>query len=150
MSQATAAETLEVRHVFHAPRERVFDAFVTRDGLERWFGPETTTARVHELDVRVGGTYEIDILGDDGTAHRVSGVYRAIDPPNRLEFTWVWAAGDYAGRETLVSVDFRADGATTELHLVHSGLADALAVQRHGDGWRSSLNGLAKALAPTS
>ncbi len=138
MPNAAADHVLELKQRFQAPRQRVFDAFISREGLENWFGPEQTTARVHHLDVRVGGAYEIDIVSADGEAYRVSGVYRRIDPPHRLEFTWVWGQGNYAGHETIVSLAFHDLGDTTELALTHSGLATAEAVSLHGDGWRSS------------
>lgn len=148
---ATADHVLSLQQRFQAPRQRVFEAFTSRDGLQAWFGPASTTARVHELDVRVGGNYTIDIVNTDGEAFRVSGIYRKIDPPKALEFTWIWGQGNYAGRETVVSLAFNDLGGETELRLTHSGLADAQAVHLHNEGWSSSMTALDRLVTgPTS
>ena len=45
---------------------------------------------------------------------------RILQPPGRVVFTWAWE--DDAGKpggETLVTLTFRADGAATEMTLLH-------------------------------
>jgi uncharacterized protein YndB with AHSA1/START domain len=42
-----------------APVEKVWKMWTTRDGLEKWWGPEGFTSKVQHLDVRVGGRFEI-------------------------------------------------------------------------------------------
>jgi uncharacterized protein YndB with AHSA1/START domain len=75
--------------VFHAPRERVFQAFVDPELIPQWWGRRQDTTTIDKLDVREGGEWRFVTDGPDGsTAFR--GTYRAIDPPARLEQTFEW------------------------------------------------------------
>jgi glutathione S-transferase len=95
------------------------------------------------IDLRVGGRYELAMARPDGVVQRVHGVYREIDPPRRLVYSWQWATiVDFP--ETIVTVEFRprADGGT-DLVLVHDRLPDDAAGQRHTHGWTECLGKLA-------
>jgi uncharacterized protein YndB with AHSA1/START domain len=75
--------------VFHAPRERVFQAFVDPELIPQWWGRRQDTTTIDKLDVREGGEWRFVTDGPDGsTAFR--GTYRAIDRPARLEQTFEW------------------------------------------------------------
>jgi uncharacterized protein YndB with AHSA1/START domain len=112
--------------------------------LSRWSSPDESPADV-ELDLRVGGRYRMTMIGPTG-AHRVTGVYREIDAPRRLVYTWRWETiPDFP--DTVVTVEFRrrADGGT-DLVLVHEGLPATASGRRHESGWAASLDKL-RALA---
>jgi uncharacterized protein YndB with AHSA1/START domain len=132
-----SALTVTLTRTFNASRERVFEAFTKADALMSWFGPKGLSVPTATLDVRVGGRYRIEMHGDEGV-YVLSGEYREVIPPERLVFTWVWAQGDMAGVETLVSITLAAKGALTELTLVHSGLPSAAMQDAHNQGWNSS------------
>src|SRR6267378_2175327 len=114
---------LRVERSFRAPPTRVFRAWTDPVQLACWADPEPGDA-VPEVDLRIGGRYEIAMRRPDGVVHRVVGTYREIDPPRRLVYTWRWATIP-AFPETVVTVEFRAraDGGT-DLVLVHEGLPD--------------------------
>ena len=42
-----------------APVEKVWKMWTTKDGLEKWWGPEGFSSTVRHLDVRAGGRFEI-------------------------------------------------------------------------------------------
>src|SRR6185369_8573475 len=93
-------EVLVVRRVLPAPRERVFAAWLDPESLAQWMRPDTVAATVVEVDPRVGGRFRIAMQRGDGEVeHR--GEYLTIDPPRRLEFTWISAYTDT--RPTVVS-----------------------------------------------
>ena len=84
-----------------------------------------------EVDLRVGGAYRIQMKAPDGQMHTVGGIYREVVQPQKLQFTWAWEAGGGCGdsgpeesRETLVTVQFQAQGASTEVTLIHEQFAD--------------------------
>ena len=142
----TGSHTLRVERRFAASPERLFQAWTTVDALSRWSAPGEMTARA-TVDLRVGGRYHISMAALDGKVHDVSGVYREIDPPKRLVYTWRWET--IAGfPETVVTVEFRAraDGGT-DLILLHEGLPDENSRERHAHGWRGSLDKLAALVA---
>jgi uncharacterized protein YndB with AHSA1/START domain len=82
----------------------------------------------------------------DGTLRRLTGVYRAVDAPKRLVYTWRWE-DDPAFPDTLVTVEFVKRGAATEVVLTHEAFPDAAARQRHAVGWTGCFDKLAHVLA---
>lgn len=72
---------------------------------------------------------------------RHTGVYRTINAPRRLVFTW---NSPHAGEtDSLVTVEFRADGNATEIVLTHERLPET-ARAGHTGGWTEILESLAK------
>jgi glutathione S-transferase len=132
-------DTLQLTRFFKAPREKVFDAFTQSSQLMRWFGPRGCTCPSVALDARVGGRYRVEMHGDDsGDVMVLSGEYREVSPPEKLVFTWVWAQGDMAGVESVVSITLKPKPGGTELTLQHSGLPTGRAVEMHAMGWNST------------
>lgn len=140
-SAGPVTHVLRVERQFHASPERVFQAWTTAEELSRWSAPSPAPADV-ELDLRVGGRYRMAMSGPDGVVHRVTGVYREIDAPRRLVYTWRWETiPDFP--ETLVTVEFRRrDDGGTDLLLLHDGLPDTPSGRRHESGWAASLDKL--------
>jgi uncharacterized protein YndB with AHSA1/START domain len=140
-----AALTLEIRRTFPAPRERVFNAWTRAEELRKWFAPGPLTTAVAESDLRVGGRYRITMRGPDGKEHTVTGVYRTIEPPKRLVYTWRWEDKPSAGEST-VTVEFNDHGKSTEVVLRHEGLPNEKEIAEHQMGWTGCLDKLEKAV----
>jgi uncharacterized protein YndB with AHSA1/START domain len=137
----SAAAALEVRRTIPASRERVFTAWTEAAAVSRWFAPtDDYTTLVHELDVRVGGRYRIEMRHKGGARHIAVGAYREIAPPERLAFTWRWEGQEMP--ETLVSLRFLDRGAETEVVLTHTGLPSAESRAKHQEGWFGCLDRL--------
>lgn len=150
MPQTTVddAPTLRISRTFRAGRERVFRAFSDPTRLQQWWGPEGLTVPVCELDPRPGGAWTTTMRDGDGKHYTVGGVYREVDPPRRLVFTWAWTQPDGSrGHETLVTLAFEERGDATHLTLTQETFQDADARDKHREGWESSLDCLEQALA---
>ena len=124
--------------------EEVFDAWIDAESLRVWMCPGATHVASAEVDPRVGGKFRIVMRAAQGDVEH-SGRYREIRRPERLVFTW--ASNNTGGRETLVTIELRPQGAETELTLTHEGLADEDARTRHRAGWTSIVEKLAGVLA---
>lgn len=135
---AEFAEVLRLSRRLKASREAVFRAFTDPAALAKWFGPEGVQVTDVEIDLRPGGAYSMVFNDADGDTHGLSGVYREIDPPQRLVMTWVWDNGGMAGVETLVTIELAEAGAGTELTLTHERLPSQEFLDRHRHGWTSS------------
>ena len=83
---------LELRRVIDAPPERVFQAWTTPDELRQWhFADPNYDQPLCEVDLKVSGRFRIGGHHKRLDAfHIASGVYREIDPPKKLVFTWRW------------------------------------------------------------
>ena len=141
--QHTAA--LSLRRTFQASRERVFRAWTTPEEIKRWKGPGDRTASVVEVDLRVGGAYRVHMRSPDGGEMRLVGVYREVDPPKKLVYTWSWEANPEMG-ETLVTVEFLERGRATEVVLRHEFFPADEVRDQHAQGWHGSLDKLEKIL----
>lgn len=94
-----------LRRVFDAPRRMVFDAFTKPELLKRWFGARGWNLVVCQVDLRVGGTWRFVSRGPDGTDLGHGGVYREIQPPDRLVYTELFDDQSYPG-ESLITHAF--------------------------------------------
>jgi uncharacterized protein YndB with AHSA1/START domain len=88
--------TLEITRVFDAPPARVFDAWLNREEWQAWIGPEGVNCEVPLLEPRVGGRYRIAMHLSDGRVIPVAGVFKIIDAPRTLAFTWGWEGTPHA------------------------------------------------------
>jgi uncharacterized protein YndB with AHSA1/START domain len=139
-TRRTDQHTLTITRILSASRQAVFDAWTTAESVRRWMCPGGGSVLMAALDVRVGGTFRIEMLIDG--VHMVhTGVYREIKPPERLVFTWM--SRHTRHRPTLVIVALRALGDQTELTLTQTLLPDEDAVHQHTRGWTQILERLA-------
>jgi len=144
--QLSPETTLKLRRTFQAPRERVFRAWTDAKELALWFGPSADySAKVPELDLKVGGKYKLEMHHAGGNVHTVGGTYREIKPPEKIVFTWCWEQ-DPTAHESLVTIEFRDLGPSTEILLTHEQLPSVEEREKHGHGWNGCLDSLAKYL----
>ena len=137
--EAPSDNALRLERAIAAPPERVFDAWVTAQGLSRWFAPsDDYVCDVTALDPRVGGRWRVVMKHRGGNTHTVGGAYEIVDRPNRLSFSFQWEDGTAPG-EMRVTLDFVRDGAGTRLVLVHERCASADSRVAHEKGWTGSL-----------
>ncbi len=139
---ACDALSLELRRVFAHPRERVFEAWTRPEALAAWMGPtEAIQAEAVHVDLREGGHYQIEFVEAGEPRKRVQGTYLTVRRPERLVFTWTWAAPfPDAGVETIVIVDFREVPDGTLVHLRHLRFATSEVCEMHLAGWRGTLD----------
>jgi uncharacterized protein YndB with AHSA1/START domain len=137
---------LTVRRTLRAPREVVFDAWTDPDALTRWFGGALGRTLSAAVDLRVGGAYRFT-MESGGEVGSVEGIFREVEPPERLVYTWRWDRPEIeGGRESLVTVEFRDRDGATEVVLVHEGLETDEGLEFHEGGWTASLERLEQVL----
>ena len=138
---ALAPAAVVVRRTIAASAERLFDAWLDPISLSQWMRPGTIHSTVAQVDARVGGNYEIVMQADSGPIVH-TGVYRVVDRPKRLVFTW--QSVHTGPGETLVTVDFVRVEKRTEVIITHEQLPES-ARPGHDKGWTSALERLQEA-----
>ena len=138
-----ATVTLRLRRSFAAPPERVFRAWTTPAEMKQWKAPGDMTTPLAEVDLRPGGKYRIHMRAPDGAEHHLVGVYRVVEPPRKLVYTWRWE-NEPDAPETLVTVEFLARGETTDLVLTHELFPTDEARSKHEAGWTGCFVKLAR------
>lgn len=139
MASAETVDAVEVETRIAASPETVFEFFVEPDKMIQWMG------RSARLDPRAGGEFYIDINAEA----IASGEYVAVEPPDRIVFTWGWNGEDSVTKpgSTTIEVLLAADGDGTHLRLIHRDLPSPESAEKHGHGWRHYLDRLGKSAA---
>jgi uncharacterized protein YndB with AHSA1/START domain len=147
MSQAAVASptSLVISRTYPASVERVFKAWTDANQLGQWFAPTDDYTTKANIDLRVGHEYRIAITHKGGNVHNVVGIYRVIEPPRKLVYTWRW---DGASADTLVTVDFTPDGESTKVTITHEKFVNTEDRDKHNEGWNGCLNRLQRTLTP--
>jgi uncharacterized protein YndB with AHSA1/START domain len=95
-----------------------------------------------EIDLRVGGTYQIANLFPDGSTVSIVGVFEIVEAPRRLRFSW--QLGSQQAESEQVTVTFEPSGAFTEVMVVHERITSVAMREGHARGWNGCLAGLAR------
>ena len=136
MTQPKNDLTLTVTRTINAPPETVFDAWLNPEMLMRFMcpGPGMTTPSA-TADPQVGGRFDLIMKnGDDEMPH--GGVYREIDRPNRLVFSW---ESPFNAEGSTVTLEFKPTSDGTHLTLTHVRFVDEQSRDNHQGGWTAIL-----------
>lgn len=125
-------EQLEVKHTtwIRAPRERVYDAFATADGINAWF---TTGARI---DARPGGAMLFRFV--DWDADKVNAEFpgRVIEAKRPSRFVFEWGE---PGEASTVEIDLEERDGGTLVRLRECGFRDIKSVIGNASGWGEAM-----------
>ena len=75
---------------FEAPIGLVFDVMTKPEHVRHHFPPFGEEMTVCEIDLRVGGSYHLVVVTDDGREMSFRGTYMEIEPPTRTVQTWIF------------------------------------------------------------
>jgi uncharacterized protein YndB with AHSA1/START domain len=118
--------------------------------LASWWQPGRYRVASIQIDLRIGGTYEIVMLDPSGARQRLFGTYLEIIPHERLVMTWQLegspADDDYEARLTLEFIQ-QTDNSTL-MHLTHERLRPE-GSEKFAAGWDSLLPKLEQHLEST-
>ena len=132
MSEAAVSRpVVRLTRKLAASPELVFDAWTDPRMVSQWLIPGEMVMAAIEIDLRVGGRFDFVMQGEDPHPH--AGVFREIDRPRKLVFTWSSSATN--GQDTLVTVEIKPLGEGSELTLTHEGFADEAMAALHNGGW---------------
>ncbi len=124
---------LKFSRTIEADPEFVFKALTQPDLIKKWFGPHGYSCPVVEVDLSVGGNYHIEMKPPEKEIIKLNGVYKVVDPPNALAYTWQWDEPD--AKETGVKVQFNPSGNCTEVIVEQGEFANAESKEGHEEGW---------------
>ena len=112
--------SVTLHRVLKATPEKVYRAFIEPNALASWIPPYGFLCRVHNIDVRVGGSYKMSFTNfTTGNEHSWSGKYLEIKPNEFIKYTDVFDDPNLPG-EMITSVWLKKVSCGTELNS-HSG-----------------------------
>lgn len=86
-SPAAAGTDFVLTRVLAAPRALVWKAWTDPGQIARWWGPNSFSNPVCEMDLRPGGAYRLVMRSPDGEDYPISGEVREVVAPALLVMT---------------------------------------------------------------
>lgn len=146
--EVSGTGTVKLHRVFAAKPEKIYRAFTTADAMARWLPPDGYTCAVHEMDVKVGGTYKMSFTNfTTGNSHSFGGEYLELIPNELIRYTDRFDDPNLAGEMT-TTVELKEVSLGTEVSIVQEGLPALIPVEACYLGWQQSLNYLTKLVEP--
>jgi uncharacterized protein YndB with AHSA1/START domain len=141
---------LRLSRVFHARRETVFKAWGSSEHVKRWFCPETFTVPDANVQMRVGGPFEVCMRSPSGEQHWIRGTFIEVAPHTRLVIDM--QVTDSAGKplfraHTAVGFSDALGGTQMEVLQTYTFEDPSIAapmVAGASEGWRTTLDRLEK------
>jgi uncharacterized protein YndB with AHSA1/START domain len=136
---------LAIERVIPASPEDLFELWTDPTEMVKWWAPEGYDCSVDCLELTPAGRWRILMWKPGSDRVALGGVYRVIDPPERLSFTWAWEDSEGApGHETEVSVSFHAVPGGTRLVLTQQTFDSTQTRDRHRLGWSAAFDRLTR------
>jgi uncharacterized protein YndB with AHSA1/START domain len=135
---------ITLHRVLRAKPERVYRAFLDADAMAKWLPPNGFTGKVHQLDVKVGGTYRMSFTNfTTGTSISFGGSYLELTPHERIRYTDKFDDPNLPG-EMQTTIILKQVFCGTELNITQEGIPEAIPAEACYLGWQESLTLLAK------
>ncbi|MCU4491647.1 MULTISPECIES: SRPBCC family protein [Acinetobacter] len=143
------SNTVKLHRVFSAPPERVYKAFLDPDAIVKWMPPHGFTAKLHQMDATVGGSYRMSFTNfSTGTTHSFGGTYAELIPNQRIRYFDRFDNPELAG-EIEVIIEIKGVLVGTEVNITQSGIPKVIPVEACYLGWQESLQLLGLLVNPT-
>jgi uncharacterized protein YndB with AHSA1/START domain len=134
--------------VFRTTPEKVYKAFTDADAFTRWLPPCGFTAKVHHMEIKVGGSYQMSFTNfTTGNSHSFGGKYLELVPGKRISYTATFDDPNLPG-EMRTTVDITPVSCGVEINIKQEGIPNVIPTEACYLGWQESLVFLAKLVEP--
>lgn len=136
--------TIRLHRVLRAAPERIYRALLDADAMAKWLPPNGFTGRVHHIDAKVGGTYQMSFTNfTSGRTHSFGGEYLELAPYERIRHTDKFDDPNLPG-EMLTTISLKQVSCGTEVNIVQEGVPESIPPEACYLGWQESLALLAQ------
>lgn len=143
-----ADNSVSLHRVIKASPEKVYRAFVEPTALASWMPPYGFLGIVHDMTVKVGGTYKMSFQNfSTGNSHSFGGEYVEVKPNEFLKYTDKFDDPNLPGTITN-SIWFKKTSVGTELRILQENIPAAIPAEMCYLGWQESLEKLIKLVEP--
>jgi uncharacterized protein YndB with AHSA1/START domain len=143
-----SSNSVKFHRVLKAAPEKVYRAFTDANATAFWLPPYGFLCKVHEMDVRVGGTFKMSFINfSTGNGHSFGGTYKEIKPNEFLKYVDKFDDPNLPG-EITTTVWLKKVLVGTEINILQEGIPAAIPAEMCYLGWQESLEKLAKLVEP--
>ncbi|MBL7961270.1 SRPBCC family protein [bacterium] len=140
--------SVTLHRVLKATPEKVYRAFTDANAMAYWIPPYGFLCVVHQMDVRVGGSYKMSFINfSTGNGHSFGGTFLEIKPNEFIKHTDKFDDPNLPG-EMITSISLTKVSCGTELKIVQEGIPSVIPAEMCYLGWQESLEKLAKLVEP--
>jgi uncharacterized protein YndB with AHSA1/START domain len=131
--------TVRLHRVLRATPERVYRAFLDADAMAKWLPPNGFTGKVHHLDAKVGGGYQMTFTNfTTQKGHSFGGTYLELKPHERIRYTNRFDNPGLPG-EMQTTITLRQVFCGTEINITQEGIPAMIPAEACYLGWQESL-----------
>ena len=132
------SNTVQLHQVFRCVPQKLYRALLDPDAMVKWLPPHGFVGRVHHIDPKVGGTYQMSFTNfTTGNSHSFGGRYLELIPDALIRHTDVFDDPSLPG-EMETTITFKPVSCGTELHVVQSGIPVVIPAEACYLGWQES------------
>jgi uncharacterized protein YndB with AHSA1/START domain len=140
--------TVQLHRVLRTTPEKIYRAFLEPDAMARWLPPNGFTCKVHQMEAKVGGTYQMSFTNfTTKNGHSFGGKYLELVPHERIRYSAKFDNPGLAG-EMQTTITLKKVSCGTEMNVVQEGIPAVIPTEACYLGWQESLNFLAKLVEP--
>jgi uncharacterized protein YndB with AHSA1/START domain len=138
------SNAVRLHRVLRASPEKIYRAFLDADAMAKWLPPNGFTGKVHRLDARVGGGYQMSFTNfGSGKSHSFGGTYIELKPHERIRYSNKFDDPKMTS-EMQTTITLKQVFCGTDLTVVQEGIPAVIPAEACYLGWQESLTLLAK------
>ena len=139
---------VSLHRVIKTSPEKLFRAFTEANAMASWLPPYGFVCTVHEMDVKVGGSFRMSFHNfSTGNGHSFGGKYVEVKPNEFLKYTDKFDDPNLPG-EMMTSVWLQKVLVGTEMKVLQEGIPTVIPVEMCYLGWQESLDKLVRLVEP--
>jgi uncharacterized protein YndB with AHSA1/START domain len=143
-----ADNSVSLHRVLKATPEKIYRAFTEATAIASWLPPYGFLCTVHEMNVKVGGTFKMSFHNfGTGNGHSFGGKYLELKPNEFLKYTDKFDDPNLPG-EMITTVWLRKVMVGTEIKILQEGIPAAIPAEMCYLGWQESLKKLEMLVEP--
>ena len=143
-----STSTIRLHRVLRTTPDKLYRAFLDADAMCKWLPPNGFTAKMHQHDPKVGGSYRMSFTNfTTGTVVPFGGAFLELVPGERLRYSDKFEDPNLPG-EMMTTVTLKAVSCGTELHIVQEGVPAVIPQEQCYLGWQDSLDQLVRLVEP--
>lgn len=143
-----STHTIRLHRVVRSTPQKVYRAFLEADAMTKWLPPYGFTAKMHQFEPKVGGSFKMSFTNfGTGTTHAFGGKYLELVPNERLRYTDKFDDPNLKG-EIVVTVTLKSVTCGVDIHIVQEGVPAVIPEEACYLGWQESLEQLARLVEP--
>jgi uncharacterized protein YndB with AHSA1/START domain len=140
--------SVKLHRIIKATPEKIYRAFTEPNAILSWLPPYGYLCEVHQMDVRVGGSYKMSFTNfSTGNSHSFGGKYLEIKPNAFLKYIDKIDLPNMA-EEMTTSVWLKKVSVGTEFEVLQENIPSVIPTEMCYLGWQDSIDKLVRLVEP--